>query len=137
LLLAVALAGKRLLDALLLARLQVVGVALDLFDDVLLLNLPLEAAQRTLYRLAILDRDFSQIPFTSSRFGETHPSPAEAGYVSSYPGSQSACRAGSGLLARARLPPSPDRNLRIFAIRAKEMQRNFRSVITRIEGAWI
>jgi hypothetical protein len=41
---AVALTGKGGLDALLLARLQVVGVTLDFLDDVLLLNLPLKAA---------------------------------------------------------------------------------------------
>jgi hypothetical protein len=42
--LAVAFAGKGGLYALLLARLQVVGVTLDFFDDVFLLNLPLETA---------------------------------------------------------------------------------------------
>ena len=42
----VALAGQCFFGALLFARLQIKRVALDFLDDVLLLNLPLEAAQR-------------------------------------------------------------------------------------------
>ena len=44
----------------LFTRLQVVGVTLDLFDDVLLLYFALEAAQRTLQGFTVLDIDFSQ-----------------------------------------------------------------------------
>jgi hypothetical protein len=40
--LAAALAGKSLFDALLLSRLQIEGMLLHLFNDVFLLNLPLE-----------------------------------------------------------------------------------------------
>ncbi len=43
---------------------------LDVFDDVFLLHLPLEAAERTLDRLAFLNLDFSHAlkhPLTSNR----------------------------------------------------------------------
>jgi hypothetical protein len=40
-------------------RLQVERVLLDVLDDVFLLHLPLETAERALDRLAILDFDFS------------------------------------------------------------------------------
>jgi hypothetical protein len=59
-LLAVAFAGKGGLDALLLARLQVVGMTLDFLDDVFLLNLPLETAQGAFQALAFIDGDFGQ-----------------------------------------------------------------------------
>ena len=66
--LAAPLAGQSLLEAALLARLHVVGVALDLFDDVLLLNFALESSQRSIEGLAILKYDFSHVamhlPFT-------------------------------------------------------------------------
>lgn len=66
--LAAPLAGQGLLEAALLARLHVVGVALDLFDDVLLLNFTLESSQRSIEGLAILKDYFSQLvmhlPFT-------------------------------------------------------------------------
>src|SRR6266481_3170084 len=60
-LLPIAFTGQRLLDAEFLARLQVKGVSLDFPDDVLLQNLPLEAAQRVLQRLALLDLYLSQM----------------------------------------------------------------------------
>jgi hypothetical protein len=41
----VSLAGQRLLDPFLFSRLQVKGVSFDLLDDVLLLDLTLEAAK--------------------------------------------------------------------------------------------
>jgi hypothetical protein len=41
----VSLASQRLLSSQLLTRLQVKGVSLDLLDNVLLLDLPLEAAK--------------------------------------------------------------------------------------------
>src|ERR1035437_3458541 len=59
-LLAVAFTGQCLLDAEFLAWLQVEGVPFDLADDVLLQNLPLEAAESVLYRLAVLERYVSQ-----------------------------------------------------------------------------
>jgi hypothetical protein len=43
-----------LLDPLLLSRLQVEGVSLDLLDNVLLLDLSLEAPQSVFERFAIL-----------------------------------------------------------------------------------
>ena len=46
--LASALARKRLLGATLVSRFQVEGMLLDILDDVFLLNLPLEAAERAL-----------------------------------------------------------------------------------------
>jgi hypothetical protein len=45
-----------------LARLEVEGVLLDVLDDVFLLDLPLEATQRTLDGLAFLNLDFSHAP---------------------------------------------------------------------------
>ena len=57
---AAALAGQRLLQALLFARLQVKRVPLYLFDDVFRLHFALEAAKRVLQRLALLHSNFSQ-----------------------------------------------------------------------------
>ena len=59
-LLPVSLAGQRLLDPLLLSRLQVKRVSFDLFDDVLLLDLPLEAPKGILKSFALLESHFSQ-----------------------------------------------------------------------------
>lgn len=61
LLLACPLPRERLLRATLVARFQVERVLLDIFDDVFLLDLTLEAAQRALDGLAVLHLDFSQI----------------------------------------------------------------------------
>jgi hypothetical protein len=59
-LLAIPLARQGCLDATLLTRLQVVGVTLDFLDDVLLLNLPLETAQRIFERFAVLNANLCQ-----------------------------------------------------------------------------
>src|ERR1035441_1352809 len=59
-LLAVAFTGQCLLDAQFLLWLQIEGVPFDFPDDVLLNNLPLEAAERILNRLAILESHLSQ-----------------------------------------------------------------------------
>ena len=59
-LLAVAFARQRLLHAHLLAWLHVIRVPLDLFDDVFLLHLALEAAQCIFQRFAFLNLDFCQ-----------------------------------------------------------------------------
>ena len=64
---AVALAGKGFLDTLLLAWFQVEGVTLDFLDDVLGLNLALEAAQGILERLTFLYTNLCQEKNTSSR----------------------------------------------------------------------
>ena len=61
LLLASALPRERLLGATLVSRLQVVGMLLHVLDDVFLLHLPLEAAERAFDRFAVLQFDFSQI----------------------------------------------------------------------------
>src|SRR5450759_1450133 len=53
-LLTIAFTGQGLLDAELLAWLQIKGVPFDFRDDVLLHNLSLEAAERVLHRLAVL-----------------------------------------------------------------------------------
>ena len=53
-LLAIAFTGQRLLNAEFLAGLQVKGVPFDFADDVLLNNLPLEAAESVFNRLAVL-----------------------------------------------------------------------------------
>ena len=64
-LLAVAFASQSCLHPLFFTRLQVVGVTLDFLDDVLLLNLAFEAAQRIFQRLAFLYTNFSQRISTS------------------------------------------------------------------------
>ena len=69
---AVALASQRFLYATLFAGLQVIGVTLYLFDNVLLLDLPLEPAQRAFKRLAILDDYFGQVNFTPFFALKTH-----------------------------------------------------------------
>jgi hypothetical protein len=53
-LLAIALTRESFLGAALFARLQIKRVALDFLYDVFLLNLALEAAQRTFERLTVL-----------------------------------------------------------------------------------
>jgi hypothetical protein len=60
LLFARAFSRKRLLGATPVAGLQVERVLLDILDDIFLLNLPLESAQRALDGLAFLHFDFSQ-----------------------------------------------------------------------------
>ncbi len=64
-LLAISLAGKRLFDALAFTWLQIKGVTLDFLDDVLLLNLPLEATQSIFERLTFLHSNFCQLTDTS------------------------------------------------------------------------
>jgi len=54
------LARQSCLDAALLTGFQVVGVTLDFLDDVLLLYLPLEPAQRIFQRFAFLNANLSQ-----------------------------------------------------------------------------
>ena len=58
--LAIALAGQRLLHALLFARLEVEGVPLHLFDDVLGLHLAFKATQGILERLTFLNANLCQ-----------------------------------------------------------------------------
>ena len=58
--LAIPLACQCCLHAALLTGLQVVGVTLDFLNDVLLLYLPLEPAQRILERLAFLYTNLCQ-----------------------------------------------------------------------------
>jgi len=70
-LLSVSLASQRLLGPFLLAGLQVERVPFDLFDNVLLLDLTLEAAKGVFQRLALLQLYFSQLKNTSHRIG-TH-----------------------------------------------------------------
>jgi hypothetical protein len=60
--LTIAFTGQRLLNAEFLARLQVEGVPFNFPDDVLLNNLSLEAAERVLNRLAVLEPHLSQLP---------------------------------------------------------------------------
>jgi hypothetical protein len=64
-LLAVPLACQSFLDTPLLSGLQVVGVTLDFLDDVLLLHLPLEPAERILEGFAFLYANFCQRDYTS------------------------------------------------------------------------
>jgi hypothetical protein len=58
---AIAFTGQRLINAEFLAGLQVKGVPFDFADDVLLNNLPLEAAESVLNRLAVLEPYLSQM----------------------------------------------------------------------------
>jgi hypothetical protein len=59
-LLAIALTGECFLRATLFAGLQIERMALDLFNDIFLLDLALEAAERALQGFPILKNDFSQ-----------------------------------------------------------------------------
>ena len=59
-LLAVTFASKRLLDSPFLARLQIEGVPLDLFDDVFLQDFTLKALECALQALAIMKLNFCQ-----------------------------------------------------------------------------
>jgi hypothetical protein len=59
LLLACSLARERLLGTTPVARLQIERVLLDILDDIFLLHLPFETAQRALDRFAFLYLDFS------------------------------------------------------------------------------
>jgi len=61
----VSFAGKRLLHPQLLAWLQVVGVSLDILDNVLLQDLSLEAAQGVFESFALLKLYFRQTKHTS------------------------------------------------------------------------
>src|SRR5580658_1311212 len=58
--LAIPLARQSSLDTLLFARFQVVGVTLDFLDNILLLYLTLESAQRIFERFAFLNSNLSQ-----------------------------------------------------------------------------
>jgi hypothetical protein len=65
----VALARESFLGALLLTRLQVEGMSLDFLDDVLLLDLALETAQRAFQGFSVLDVDFCQTRLTPLEMG--------------------------------------------------------------------
>jgi hypothetical protein len=70
-LLAAPLSGKRLLGPAPITRLEIEGMLLNILDDVFLLHLALEAAERTLDGLAFLDLDFSHAlkhPLTRNRY---------------------------------------------------------------------
>jgi hypothetical protein len=71
-LLPVSFAGQRLLGPELLARLQIEGMPFDLFDDVFLLNLPLEAAKGVFKRFALLKLNFCQTKYTSQLDQNSH-----------------------------------------------------------------
>ena len=64
-LLPVTFAGQRLLDPFLLTRLQVIGVSLDFLDNVLLLDLTLEAAKGVFQCFTLLKLYFCQKKCTS------------------------------------------------------------------------
>ena len=59
-LLAVALSRERFLGAFLLTRFQIEGMPLDLFDDVLLEDLALEALERAFQAFAIVNLNVCQ-----------------------------------------------------------------------------
>ena len=65
-----ALPRERLLRSTLVARLQIEGVFLDVLDDVFLLHLPFETAERAFNGLAFLNLYFRQgnTPPSSSRY---------------------------------------------------------------------
>src|SRR4051794_643845 len=71
-LLPVSFAGQRLLGPELLARLQIEGMPFDLFNDVFLLNLPLEAAKGVFKRFALLKLNFCQTKYTSQLDQNSH-----------------------------------------------------------------
>jgi hypothetical protein len=54
-------------------------VTLDLLDDVFLLHLPLETAERALDGFSVVDDYFGQVPFTSfGTIGSLHHTPDAA-----------------------------------------------------------
>jgi hypothetical protein len=59
-LLSTTLPGQRLFNAFLLSRLHVIRMFSDFLDNVFLLNLPLEAPQSAIDRLAFVNLDLSQ-----------------------------------------------------------------------------
>jgi hypothetical protein len=65
------LAGQRSLHSLLLAGLQVKGVALNLLNNVFLLHFTLEAAQSVLEGLTLLKPDFCQTDTPPNSSGRT------------------------------------------------------------------
>ena len=70
-LLASSLASKSSFYTLLLAGLQVKGVALNLFDDVFLLNFALETAQSVLEGFTLLQSNFRQTDTPPNPSGRT------------------------------------------------------------------
>ena len=86
-LLSIALTGQRLLDTEFLPGLQVKGVSLDFPDNVLLQDLPLEALERVLKRLAVLEPYLSQIapPTLSMESPNTRKSAQGRVYCGSIP----------------------------------------------------
>jgi hypothetical protein len=64
-LLPVSFTRQCLLDTQFLARLQIKGVPLDLFNDVFLLHLTLEASERVFQGFTVLESYFSQTCDTS------------------------------------------------------------------------
>jgi hypothetical protein len=60
LLLARTFTRQRLFGAAPISRLQIVGVLLDILDDIFLLHLTFEATKRAFNRFAFLNLDFSQ-----------------------------------------------------------------------------
>ncbi len=75
----VSLSSQCLLDSLFLAWFQVKGVALYLFNNVLCLDLTLEAAQSVLYRFALLNFDFRQLNNTPKPIANL-PTDSSEGY---------------------------------------------------------
>jgi hypothetical protein len=75
----VSLTGQRLLDPLLLTRLQVERVPLDLFNDVFLLHLTLEAPKGVFQRFALLEFHFCQMNYTSQLSRQIFPGPSREG----------------------------------------------------------
>jgi hypothetical protein len=61
-------AGQCCFDPFFFSGLEIIGMSLYLLDDVLLLNLPLEAAQGVFERFSLLKSYFSQMPFTPVSF---------------------------------------------------------------------
>jgi hypothetical protein len=80
-LLAIAFTGQCLLDAEFLAWLQIEGVPLDFPDDILLHNLSLEAAERVLHGLAVLE------PYLSQTAPPSRPN-CSGGIIRPFPASQ-------------------------------------------------
>ncbi len=67
-LLTVALTSQRLFHALFLARLQIEGMPLDLFNDVFGLYLAFEAAEGIFQWLSLLQSNFRQLNYTPKLF---------------------------------------------------------------------
>ncbi len=79
-----ALAGQSFLGAALFAGLHVVGVPLDILDDIFLLHLPFEAPERAFQSFTVLDDYFCQMrdsPLSAVETDNSYDTRMRRGYL--------------------------------------------------------